>query len=91
MALVNPARSPSAGAEREVGIIGVLAGVGVSERRQKKRARVRAHVHTVGDKGDRAKHQAADNLRDHHDAAEPDDRPRPALAFFVSLPRNTWL
>jgi hypothetical protein len=28
--------------------------VGVSERRQKERGRVCAHVHTVGDKGDRA-------------------------------------
>ena len=74
-----------AGAEREVGIIGVLAGVGIGERRQKKRARVRAHVHAVGDEGDRAEHQAADDLRDHHDPAEPDDRPCLALALFVSL------
>ena len=41
-----------AGAKREVAIIDVLSSIAIRKRRQKKRARVRTHVHTVGDKGD---------------------------------------
>ena len=41
-----------AGAEREARIIGVLAGIGISERREQERARMRAHVHTIGNERD---------------------------------------
>ena len=61
------------------------AGVGVGQRREQQCARVRAHMQTIGDEGDRAEHQAADDLRDHHRPAEPDHRPGLALALVVSL------
>ena len=73
-----------AGPEREARIVGVLAGVGVGERREQQRTRMRAHMHAVGHQRDRAEQQAADNLGDHHGAAEPDHRPCPALAVFVA-------
>ena len=75
-------------AEGEIGIVGVLAGVGVGERREQKRARVRAHMQPVGDERDGAEQQAADDFRDHHGAAEPDHRPCLALAVFVSLAKK---
>jgi hypothetical protein len=72
-------------AERETLIIGKLARVGVGKRREQQRARMCAHMQAVRDERDRAEHQAADNFRDHHRPAEPDDGPRLALAFFVSF------
>jgi len=63
----------------------VPAGIGIGERRQQQRAGVGAHVQAVGDQGDRAEQQAADDLRDHHGAAEPDYRPGLALAGLVAL------
>ena len=41
-----------AGAKREALIIGVLAGVSVSERREQKSACMRTHMQTVGDECD---------------------------------------
>ena len=74
-----------AGAEGEAWIIGVPAGIGVGERREQERAGMGAHVQAVGDERDRAEQQAADDLGDHHRPAEPDHRPRLALALLVSL------
>ena len=86
MALVKPARSPSLPVPKvKLRIVGVLAGIGVGERREQQRAGMRAHVQAVGDQRDRAEQQAADDLGDHHGAAEPDHRPGLALAFLVPL------
>ena len=41
-----------AGAEREAWIVGVLAGVGIRERREQERARMRAHLQAIGDERD---------------------------------------
>ena len=71
--------------EGEIRIVRVLTGVSIGERREQERAGVRAHMQPVGDERDGAEQQAADDFRDHHGAAEPDDRPCLALAFFVSL------
>ena len=70
-------------AERETWIVSVLARVGVRECRQQQRASMCAHVQPVGDERNRAEQQAADNFCNHHCAAEPNDRPSLALAFFV--------
>ena len=39
-------------AEREIWIIGMLAGVGISERREQESACMRAHMQTIGDECD---------------------------------------
>src|SRR5260370_175878 len=44
-----------------------------------------AHVHAVGDKGDRTEQEAAGDLGDHHGAAEPNDGPGLALALLMLL------
>ena len=74
-----------AGAEGEARIVRRAARIGIGERREQQRAGMRAHVQAVGDEGDRAEQQAADDLGDHHGAAEPDHRPGLAFALFVPL------
>ena len=74
-----------AGAEGEARIVGVPARVAVGQRRQQQGAGMGAHVQPVGDQGDRAEQQAADDLGDHHGAAEPDHRPGAALALLMAL------
>jgi hypothetical protein len=72
-------------AKRETGIVSVLAGVGVGQRRQQQRASMRAHMQAICNERNRPEQQAADNFRDHHGPTEPDHRPRLALAFFMPL------
>ena len=43
-----------AGAEREIAIVRIFAGVGVSQRRQQQRTGMGRHVQAVGDQGQRA-------------------------------------
>jgi hypothetical protein len=40
-------------------------------------------MQTVGDQGQRSEQCAADDLRDHHDATQHDDRPGPARGLVV--------
>ena len=72
-----------AGAEAEARIVAVPARVAVGQRREQQGAGVGGHVHTVGDQRDRAEQQAADDLRDHHGAAQHDHRPTSPLVGFV--------
>jgi hypothetical protein len=71
--------------EGEARIASVLTGVGVGKRGKQQSARMRAHMEAVGDQGDRAKQQAADNLDGHHGSTEPDHGPRFTFAFLMSL------
>jgi hypothetical protein len=67
-----------AGAEGKARVLGVVPGIAVGQRRQQQRARMRRHVQAVGDQREGAEQTATDDLRCHHDAAQPDHRPRPA-------------
>jgi hypothetical protein len=73
-----------AGAERKTPIVGMPAGIAVGECREQQRPRMRAHMQPVRHQRDRPEQPAADNLGDHHRAAERNHRPCLALALFVS-------
>ena len=72
-----------AGTEGETAIVGIFAGIGVSQRGQQQRSGMRRHMQSVGNKRQRAEQSAADDFGDHHDAAKDDHRPGPAFGFFV--------
>ena len=55
-----------AGAEAEPGVLGVFAGVAVSQGRQQQRTGMGAHVQPVRDQGNRAESEAAHDLQQHH-------------------------
>ena len=61
----------------------MLTGIGVGERGEQQRPRMRAHMQAISNKRDGAEQKAADNLGDHHGAAKPDHRPCLALALLV--------
>ena len=73
-----------AGDEGETQVLGVVAGIAVGQRRQQQRAGVRGHMQAVSYERERAEQTAADDLRCHHDAAQPDNRPR--LARVAVMP-----
>ena len=85
------------GSESEAGVVGVAARIGIGQRGEQQGAGVCAHVQAIGDQRNRSEKQPADDLRDHHGAAEPDHRPGLAFAGLVLLaqkdvtvkPRNT--
>ena len=86
MALVNPARSPSLPVpKREALVVGVVAGVAIGQRGEQQRAGMGRHVQPVGDQRDRAEHQAAGDLGDHHEAAQRDHHPGAALVLLVAF------
>ena len=86
IALVKPARSPSLPVPKlKRSSSAWRARVTVSERREQQRARMRRHMQAVGNERDRAEKQAADDLRDHHDAAERDHHPGAAFVALVAL------
>src|SRR5271169_4762436 len=72
-----------AGPKSEARVVGVSAGVGIGECRKQKSPCVGAHMEPVGHESDRAKHEAADDLRHHHGGAEPDHQPGLAFALFM--------
>jgi hypothetical protein len=72
-----------AGAEGEIAIIGVFAGIGIGQRGQQQRAGMGRHVQSVGDQSQRAEQRAADDFGDHHDAAKHDHRPGSAFGSLV--------
>ena len=72
-----------AGTEGETAIVGIFAGIGVSQRGQQQRSGMRRHVQSVGNKRQRAEQSPADDFGDHHDAAKDDHRPGSAFGFLV--------
>ena len=72
-------------AECKSRVAGVSARVGIGEGCEQQCARMRAHMKPIGDQRDRSEQPAADNLGNHHDSAEPDHRPGPALALVMVL------
>lgn len=55
----------------------------IRERRKEQRPSVGTHVQPVRDQRDGPEQQAAGDLRDHHEATQPDHRPRFALAALM--------
>src|SRR5215813_353963 len=73
-----------AGPEAETCIFGMPARVAVGDGGEPERSRVREHVQAIGNERDRAEQQFADDLGHHHDAAERDDAPGPALVAHMA-------
>jgi hypothetical protein len=73
-----------AGAEAETIIVGVPACVTIGKSGEQQRARMRRHVQAVGNQRDRAKQPAADDLSDHHDAAQRNHEPSAAFVRVVA-------
>ena len=46
---------------------------------------MRRHVQAVGDEGDGAEQEAADDFHRHHDPAQGNDAPGPTLVALVAL------
>jgi hypothetical protein len=78
MALANPA------AEAEARVARVPAGVVIGHRREQQCACVRRHMQAIGDERDRAEHEAADDLGNHHHGAKPDHHPGSALGSLMA-------
>jgi hypothetical protein len=74
-----------AGAEGETRVVRVPAGVAIGERGEQERAGMGGHVQPVRDQRDRAEQNSADDLADHHQAAEPDHQPSPPLVLLVAF------
>ena len=74
-----------AGAEGEAPIFGMFSGIGVGERRQKKRTSVGGHVEAVRHQGDRPEYEAANDLGHHHRATQPNHAPSAALTRVMRL------
>ncbi len=77
-----------AGAEGEARILRMSSRVGVGECGQQQRAGMRAHVQPVGDQRDRAEHQPAADFRQHHDRAQQDHGPGPALVLAMHVAKE---
>jgi hypothetical protein len=71
------------GAKGQAGIVGVSPRIRIRQGRDKKRARMRGHVQSVGNERHRTEPISADNLGNHHRCANGNDRPGLSLVALM--------
>ena len=80
-----------AGPEREAGIVGVLAGEAISERRNGERCGMGRHVPAVGHQRHGPEDRPCDDLGDHHRRGQAYHEPGAPLMSVVVLPEEDVL
>lgn len=75
-------------AETKAVIMRIFSGIGVGKRRQQQGAGVRRHMKAIRHQRDRSIQQTADDLDHHHDAAQDDHEPGPALVSLMAFAKE---